>query len=88
MTSLNQYSLLDQRKENWVLPKENPQQSLTIEKSIKLGEDSTSTLSLVIQRVRFKKNLQKEYISIQGGVKARKPSILMIPEFHSVFLFS
>jgi hypothetical protein len=35
-----------------------------------------------------KKNLQKEYISIQGGVKLRKPSILMIPEFHSVFLFS
>jgi hypothetical protein len=40
MISLNQYSLLEQRKENWVLPKENPQKNLTIEISIKLGKDS------------------------------------------------
>jgi hypothetical protein len=32
----------------------------------------------------------KIYISIQraGGVKLIKPSILMVPEFHPVFLFS
>jgi hypothetical protein len=30
-----------------------------IEISVKSGKDSTSTLSLVIHRVRFKKNLQK-----------------------------
>ncbi len=37
-----------------------------LEISVKSGKDSTSTLSLVIHRVRFKKNLaKKKYISIQ-----------------------
>jgi hypothetical protein len=67
MTSLNQYSLLDQKKENWVLPKENPQKNLTIDISIKLGKASTSTLSLVIHRVRFKKNLQKSTLAFKWG---------------------
>jgi hypothetical protein len=58
-----------------------------IEISVKSGKDSTSTLSLVIHRVRFKKTAAKKYISIQGRVKLRKPSILMVPEFHPVFLF-
>jgi hypothetical protein len=44
-----------------------------------------------IHRVRFKENLQK-YMSIQGGrggvVQLRKPSMLMILEFHPVFLLS
>jgi hypothetical protein len=30
----------------------------------------------------------KDYISIQKGVKLRKPSILMDPEFYPVVLFS
>jgi hypothetical protein len=30
----------------------------------------------------------KKYISIQGGVKIRKPSILVVPKFHPVFHFS
>jgi hypothetical protein len=60
-----------------------------LEISVKSGKDSTSALSLVIHRVRFLKYLQKKYISIQrgGGVKLRKPSILIVPEFHPVFLF-
>jgi hypothetical protein len=49
-----------------------------IEISVKSGKDSTSTLSLVIHRVRFKKTPAKKYISIQGRVKLRKPSILMV----------
>jgi hypothetical protein len=73
MTSLNQYSLLEQRHENWVLPKENPQKNLTIEISIKLGKDSTGTLSLVIHRVRFKKkNLQKSTLAFKGGDETQK----------------
>jgi len=48
-----------------------------------------NTLSLVIHGVRFFKKLAKKYIIIQrGGVKLRKPWILMVPEFHPVFLFS
>jgi hypothetical protein len=36
----------------------------------------------------IQKTPAKKYISIQLGVKLRKPSILMVPEFHPVFLFS
>ncbi len=35
----------------------------------------------------IKKKPAKKYVSIQGGMKLRKPSILMVPEFHLVFLF-
>jgi len=38
----------------------------------------------------IKKKPAKKYVSIQGGLKLRKPSkpsILMVPEFHFVFLF-
>jgi hypothetical protein len=38
--------------------------------------------------VRFKKNLQKSTLAFKGGeLKLRKPSILMVPEFHTLFLF-
>jgi hypothetical protein len=40
--------------------------------SINSGKDSTSTLSLVIHRVRLKKSLQKKYVSIQGGAETEK----------------
>jgi hypothetical protein len=48
---------------------------LLIEISVKSGKERVSTPSLVIHRVRFKKKPAKKYISIQGGVKLRKPSI-------------
>ncbi len=35
----------------------------------------------------IKKKPEKKYISIQLGVKLRKPSILMVPEFHLSFFF-
>jgi hypothetical protein len=38
-----------------------------LEISEKSGKDSTSTLSLVIHRVRFKKNLQKRALAFNGG---------------------
>ncbi len=57
----------------------------TIEISVKSGKNSTSTPSLVIHRMRLK---TKKYISIPGGLKLRKTSNLMVPEFHPVFLFS
>jgi len=37
-----------------------------IEISVKSGKDSTSTLSLVIHRVRFKRNLQKSTLGFKG----------------------
>jgi hypothetical protein len=39
----------------------------TLEISVKSGKDSTSTLSLVIHRVRFKNNLQKSTLAFKGG---------------------
>jgi hypothetical protein len=39
---------------------------------------STKTLSLDIQRARLKKKPAKKYISIQGGMKLRKRSILVV----------
>jgi len=53
-----------------------------IEISVKSGKDSTSTLSLVIHRVRFLKKPAKKYISIQQGVKLR-----WFPEFHPCLSF-
>jgi hypothetical protein len=41
--------------------------SWIIEISVKSGKDSTSTLSLVIQRVRFLKNLQKSTLAFNRG---------------------
>jgi hypothetical protein len=41
---------------------------------MKSGKDSTSTLSLVIHRVRLKKYPAKKYISIEAGMKLGKPS--------------
>ncbi len=35
--------------------------------SVKSGKDSTSTLSLLIHRVRSKKNLQKSTFAFNGG---------------------
>jgi hypothetical protein len=44
-----------------------------LEISVKSGKDSTSTLSLVIHRVRLKKKKPaKKYISIQGGGEPQK----------------
>ncbi len=39
---------------------------------------STRTLSFVIQRVRFKKNLQNRTLAFKAVVKLRKPSILVV----------
>jgi hypothetical protein len=44
---------------------------VSIEISVKPGKDSTSTLSLVIHRVRLKKNLHKNTIAFKGEVKLR-----------------
>jgi hypothetical protein len=45
-----------------------------IKLSVKQEKHSTRTLSLVILRVRFKiKPAKKTYMSIQGGMKPRKP---------------
>jgi hypothetical protein len=61
---------------------------VTLEISIKSGEDSNSTLSLVIHGVRFKRNLQKSTLALKGGgVKLRKPSILIVPEWTVSFFF-
>jgi len=49
-----------------------------IELSVKEDKYSTRTLSLVIRRVRFKKNLPKSTLAFKGGVILRKPSILMV----------
>jgi hypothetical protein len=71
--------------------KKKPKSFKILEISIKSGTYSTtSTLSLVIHKVRFKKHPAKKYISIHWRwvLKLRKPSILMVPEFHPVFLFS
>jgi hypothetical protein len=49
-----------------------------MEISVKLGKDSTSTLSLIIQRARLKNYLQKSTLTFkEGWVKLRKPSILV-----------
>ncbi len=54
-----------------------------------LSHFHTHTLSLVIHWVsEIQKKPAKKYISIQGGeLKLRKPSILMVPEFHTLFFF-
>jgi hypothetical protein len=54
--------------------------------SVKSGKDSTSTLCLVIHRVRFRKKPAKKYIRIQGvGVETQKTiNFLWFPEFHPV----
>ncbi len=50
-----------------------------IELSVKQEKHSTKTLSLVIHRLRFqKKKTPKKCISIQRGMKLRKPSILVV----------
>ncbi len=54
-----------------------------IDISVKSGKEFGHTQGEI-----FKKNLQKKYIKNQEGMKLRKPSILMIPQFHPVFLFS
>jgi hypothetical protein len=59
----------------WLLPQQNPQKS---------GKYSTSTLSLVINRVRFFLNLQKKYSSPDS----ENHQFWWISEFHLVFLFS
>jgi hypothetical protein len=48
----------------------------------------TSTLSSAIHRVRFQKNLQKNTLAFKGVGETRKTINLMVPEFHTVFLFS
>jgi len=71
--------------------KENSVIIMTIEISIESGKDSTSTLSLVIHRWDSKKTCKKSTVAFKGGgdgVKLRKPSILMVLEFHPIFHFS
>jgi hypothetical protein len=43
----------------------------------KVRKDSTSTLSLVIHRVRLKKKPAKKYISIQGGGETQETIIFL-----------
>ncbi len=57
-----------------------------LEISVKSGKDSTSSPEFGHTKGEIQKNVAKKYISIQRGVKLRKPSILMVPEFHPVFL--
>jgi hypothetical protein len=52
----------------------------TLELSVKSGKYSTSTLSLVISRVRFFKNLHKNTLAFNGRGE--------FSEFHPVFPFS
>jgi hypothetical protein len=56
-----------------------------LEISVKSGKQSASTLSLVIDRYTY---TTFKGARGGGGLKLRKPSILMVPEFHPVFLFS
>jgi hypothetical protein len=49
-----------------------------IELSEEEGKHSTRTLSLVIHKVRLKKNRQKSTLAFNRGVKLRKPSILVV----------
>jgi hypothetical protein len=53
---------------------------VTLEISIKSGEDSIITLSLVIHGVRLKRNLPKSTLALKGRVKLTKPSILIVPD--------
>ncbi len=41
----------------------------TLEISVKLEKNSTNTLSLVIHRVRFKKNLQERTLAFKRGAE-------------------
>jgi len=45
----------------------NPIYLCIVEVSAKSGKDSTITLSLVINKVRFKENLPKSTITFKGG---------------------
>jgi hypothetical protein len=49
-----------------------------IEFSVKEDKHSTRTLSFMISRVRFLKNWQKSTLAFKGGMKLRKPSILVV----------
>ncbi len=44
----------------------------TLKISVKSGKDSTSTVSLVIHRVRLQKNLQKSTLAFKGGGETQK----------------
>jgi hypothetical protein len=57
-----------------------------IEISIKSRKNNINTVSLVIHKVRFKKTY-KQYISIQWGVKFKKPLILMFLNFTMSLIF-
>jgi hypothetical protein len=50
---------------------------LIIEISVKSGKDSTSTLSLLIHRVRSKKNLQKSTLAFNGGWNSENHQIFL-----------
>ncbi len=69
----------------------------TIEISVKSRKDTTSTLSLVIHRVRLKKNPQTSILAFKGGVKLRKPPCLSFVleslycryiDFHCSYMYS
>jgi hypothetical protein len=49
--------------------------SYIIEISVKSGKDNTSTLSLVIHRVRLKRNLQKSTLGFKGRGETQKPCL-------------
>jgi hypothetical protein len=50
-----------------------------VEFSVKSGKHSTTTLSLVQNRVRFKKNLQETKLAFQGGGETQKCTIFLVP---------
>ncbi len=62
----------------------------TIEISIKSGKHGITPVSssYTIHKVRLGKNLQKSILAFKGAGGLGKPSTLMVPEFHPLFLFS
>jgi hypothetical protein len=73
----------------------------TLEFSVKSGQNGNSSLSLVQNRVRFKKKPAKKYIGLQQGVKLRnaplfvpnwvwsdfEPSFLFPERFHCFYIY-
>jgi hypothetical protein len=53
--------------ESNIISVEAAKSSRVLEISVKSGKDSTCTLSLVIHRVRFEKNLQKSTLTFKWG---------------------
>jgi hypothetical protein len=53
--------------ESNIISVEAAKSSRVLEISVKSAKDSTCTLSLVINRVKFEKNLEKSTLTFKGG---------------------